>query len=53
MIPGAGHFPRHATAFNGMSSSNLDVEGQVAGAHGPLHHADWGIRQWIPFLVGQ
>lgn len=53
LLVGAGHFPRHVTGNGSSKASGLHVEGQVgSGFDSSLHHADWGIRQWIPFLVG-
>lgn len=53
---GAGSFPRHTNIFSSIHSDRdapLVIDGQVAGKNdwGPLSHADWGIRQWIPFLL--
>jgi patatin-like phospholipase/acyl hydrolase len=50
---GAGHFPRHTNVFSSLGrDSPLTIEGQLASGPSPLDHADWGIRQWIPFLLG-
>jgi len=46
---GAGTFPRHTNIFSAVTR-----EGDVrVGKQGALRldHADWGIKQWIPFLL--
>jgi hypothetical protein len=50
---GAGQYPRHTNVFDSLSKDTpLDIPGQVAyNGVSPLDHADWGIRQWIPFLL--
>lgn len=48
---GAGHYPRYANLFPDKHGKDrpLLVEGQVADV--ACDHSDWGIRQWIPFLL--
>eukprot|EP01031_Cornospumella_fuschlensis_P026826 gene26826-32413_t len=50
---GAGNFPRHTNIFSNVSSSKIPlvIDGQASDDAGPLKHADWGIRQWVPFLL--
>ena len=53
---GAGTFPRHSNVFDSvgkqdhMHSSERD-RGDVDKGN-VLWRADWGIKQWIPFLLG-
>lgn len=49
---GAGYFPRHTNVFHNLDDAPMDIDGQVSYGRSPLHHADWGIRQWMPFLLG-
>lgn len=47
---GAGQYPRHTSVLENVregSDSYFDKKGQF----NPLYHADWGIRQWVPFLL--
>eukprot|EP00349_Pseudokeronopsis_sp_Brazil_P011788 CAMPEP_0202976948 /NCGR_PEP_ID=MMETSP1396-20130829/81970_1 /ASSEMBLY_ACC=CAM_ASM_000872 /TAXON_ID= /ORGANISM="Pseudokeronopsis sp., Strain Brazil" /LENGTH=195 /DNA_ID=CAMNT_0049715181 /DNA_START=64 /DNA_END=648 /DNA_ORIENTATION=+ len=62
---GAGSYPRHMNIFQQVKEEGdkpLIVEGQIGGdfhgtngfssyQQGLLAHADWGIRQWLPFLL--
>lgn len=59
---GAGSYPRHMNVFSSLHEERdapLVIDGQVGGDfHGvqgkhqsPLAHADWGVRQWLPFLL--
>jgi predicted acylesterase/phospholipase RssA len=55
---GAGNFPRHTDIFSSIHEERdapLVIPGQVGSSSqsdgGPLAHADWGIRQWVPFLL--
>lgn len=50
---GAGHYPRHTNVYDSLSFNDdtpLFIDGQV-GEDSLLNHADWGIRQWLPFLL--
>lgn len=46
---GSGMFPRHESVFN--SPAGSDVFNMAGGGGFELRRADWGIRQWMPFLV--
>ncbi len=50
---GAGQYPRHTSVLeNARDPSEIPSEQESnRKKFDPLDHADWGIRQWIPFLL--
>lgn len=54
---GAGYYPRHDRIFSPASLSNvqLNVTPDVTNGNASqeLWRADWGLKQWAPFLVGK
>jgi len=46
---GAGTYPRHTNIFSGSTRAGEVVIG--TRGHKRLTRADWGIKQWIPFLL--
>lgn len=49
MYIGAGTYPRHDKVFE--AGDNAHVRRSKNGIK-ELYRADWGLRQWAPFLVG-
>jgi len=53
---GAGNFPRHTEMLSKLSPRNENMA--KFGAENPLDknnmlwRADWGLKQWIPYLLG-
>ena len=45
---GAGSFPRHTNVFSAGKGEFLKDQ---TGKDQELYRADWGIKQWIPFLL--
>ena len=45
---GAGSFPRHTNVFSAGKGQFLKDQ---TGKDQELYRADWGIKQWIPFLL--
>ena len=56
-LVGAGNFPRHTEMLSKLSSRNENMA--KFGAENPsdknnmLWRADWGLKQWIPYLLGK
>lgn len=56
-LTGAGNFPRHTEMLSKLSSRNENMA--KFGAENPsdknnmLWRADWGLKQWIPYLLGK
>lgn len=54
---GAGNYPRHTHMLSHLPSSHKKENEKFAGydaaaEDSPLWRADWGIKQWIPYLLG-
>lgn len=54
---GAGYYPRHTHMLSHLPSSHKRENDKFAGydaphVDSPLWRADWGIKQWVPYLVG-
>ena len=48
---GAGAYPRHTDVFSSLKHSDGDLQSKAKSNDSLLLHSDWGIRQWIPFLL--
>lgn len=56
LFTGAGNYPRHTHMLSKLQPRNENMA--KFGAENPLDknnmlwRADWGIKQWIPYLLG-
>lgn len=51
---GSGYYPRHSVVLQSVSNKKdipLHFEGQEYSGESALKYSDWGIRQWIPFML--
>jgi hypothetical protein len=47
---GAGSYPRHTNVFSSANNNDLSIS-TTHNLGLQVNHADWGIKQWIPFLL--
>ena len=55
---GAGNYPRHTHLLSHLDDAQKKenekfVGYEAAAVNSPLWRADWGIKQWIPYLLGK
>lgn len=55
---GAGHYPRHTHMLDHLGDAQKKENSKFITSYesvendSPLWRADWGIKQWIPYLLG-